>query len=38
VLPIYTDLSGSTETEKTEFINNRKEEVIRLVINGMRNL
>jgi len=38
VLPIYTDLSGSTEAEKTEFINNRKEEVIRLVINGMRNL
>ena len=38
VLPIYTDLSGSTETEKTEFINNRKEEVIRLVINGLRNL
>ena len=37
VLPIYIDLSGSTEAEKKEFINNRKEEVIRLVINGMRN-
>ena len=37
VLPIYSDLSGSTEAEKTEFINNRKEEVIRLVINGMKN-
>lgn len=37
VLPIYSDLSGSTEAEKTEFINSRKEEVIRLVINGMKN-
>ena len=36
VLPIYSDLSGSTEAEKSEFINNRKEEIIQLVINGMR--
>lgn len=36
VLPIYSDLSGSTEAEKTEFINSRKEEIIQLVINGMR--
>ena len=36
VLPIYSDLSGSTEDEKSEFINNRKEEIIQLVINGMR--
>ena len=36
VLPIYCDLSGSTKAEKTKFINSRKEEIITLVINGMR--
>ncbi len=36
VLPIYCDLSGSTKAERTKFINSRKEEIIALVINGMR--
>ena len=36
VLPIYNAVSESTDDEKTKFINSRKEEIITLVINGIR--
>lgn len=36
VMPIYNAVSDSTEAEKTEFITSRKEEIITLVINGIR--
>lgn len=35
--PIYSDLSGSTKTEKNAFLEQRKQEIITLAINGMRN-
>jgi AcrR family transcriptional regulator len=37
VLPIYYNVSDSSETEKAEFINRRKNEIIALVVNGIRN-
>ena len=36
IMPIYKAVSDSTEAEKAEFINSRKEDIITLVINGIK--
>ncbi|MBO7495529.1 MAG: TetR/AcrR family transcriptional regulator [Salinivirgaceae bacterium] len=36
IMPIYKAVSDSTESEKAEFINSRKEDIITLVINGIK--
>lgn len=36
VLPIYSDLSGSSPDERSAFMERRKQEIITLAINGIR--
>lgn len=37
-LPIYCDVSGCTDDEKQHFLKLRKDEIITLVINGIKNV
>ena len=37
-LPIYSNVSGCTDVEKRQFMELRKQEIITLVINGIKNI